>query len=65
MAKKSSIENNKHRMKLVKQFSGRRERLKAIANDMSLSVRSVSKRVSSLQNSPAIRRRFASATAAK
>ena len=37
MAKKSSIENNKHRMKLVKQFSGRRARLKAVADDMSLS----------------------------
>jgi small subunit ribosomal protein S14 len=38
MAKKSSIEKNKHRMKLVKRFSARRERLKAIANDLSLSM---------------------------
>jgi small subunit ribosomal protein S14 len=38
MAKKSSVEKNKHRMKLVKQFSGRRERLKKIANDETLSM---------------------------
>ena len=38
MAKKSSIEKNKRRAKLVKQFAGRRERLKAIANDESLSM---------------------------
>lgn len=38
MAKKSSIEKNKRRMKLVKQFAGRRERLKAIANDESVSM---------------------------
>ena len=31
MAKKSSIENNKRRMKLVKQYAPRRARLKAIA----------------------------------
>ena len=31
MAKKSAIENNKRKMKLVKQFAGRRARLKAIA----------------------------------
>ncbi len=37
MAKKSSIEKNKRRAKLVKQFAPRRERLKAIANDESLS----------------------------
>ena len=36
MAKKSAIENNKRRMKLVKQFAGRRGRLKAKANDESL-----------------------------
>jgi small subunit ribosomal protein S14 len=36
MAKKSSIEKNKRRMKLVKQFAGRRERLKAIANNETL-----------------------------
>ena len=35
MAKKSSIEKNKHRAKLVKQFAPRRERLKAIAEDES------------------------------
>ena len=38
MAKKSSIEKNKRRMKLVKQFAGRRERLKEIANNESLSM---------------------------
>ena len=36
MAKKSSIEKNKHREALVKQFSGRRNRLKAIAKDESV-----------------------------
>jgi small subunit ribosomal protein S14 len=38
MAKKSSIEKNKRRAKLVKQFAGRRDRLKAVANDESLSM---------------------------
>ena len=33
MAKTSAIEKNKHRMKLVKQFAGRRARLKAIATN--------------------------------
>lgn len=33
MAKKSSIEKNNRRRALAKQFSGRRSRLKAIAND--------------------------------
>jgi len=33
MAKKSSIEKNNRRRRLAKKFSGRRERLKAIAND--------------------------------
>ncbi|NIX77829.1 30S ribosomal protein S14 [Microvirga terricola] len=33
MAKKSSIEKNKLRRKLVKKFAGRRERLLAVAND--------------------------------
>jgi small subunit ribosomal protein S14 len=33
MAKKSSIEKNNRRRKLVKKFSGRRSRLKAIASD--------------------------------
>jgi small subunit ribosomal protein S14 len=37
MAKKSAIENNKRKMKLVKAFAGRRERLKAKARDESLS----------------------------
>ena len=36
MAKKSAIENNKRRMKLVKQYAGRRKRLKAAANNESL-----------------------------
>jgi len=38
MAKKSAIEKNKHRRKLVKKFSGRRERLLAVANDESNSM---------------------------
>ncbi len=33
MAKKSSIEKNKNRRRLVKKFSGKRERLLGIAND--------------------------------
>ena len=38
MAKKSSIEKNKRRRKLVKQFAGRRERLLGVANDESKSM---------------------------
>ena len=38
MAKKSSIEKNKRRIKLSKQYAGRRERLLAIANDDSKSM---------------------------
>ncbi|PNG25106.1 30S ribosomal protein S14 [Methylocella silvestris] len=38
MAKKSSIEKNKHRQKLVKQYAARRARFKAIADDKSLNV---------------------------
>jgi small subunit ribosomal protein S14 len=38
MAKKSSIEKNKRRAKLAKQYRGRRERLLAIANDESKSM---------------------------
>ena len=38
MAKKSAIENNKKREKLVKSLAGRRERLKAQAKDKSLSI---------------------------
>jgi small subunit ribosomal protein S14 len=38
MAKKSSIEKNKLRRKLVKQYAGRRERLLAVANDESKSM---------------------------
>jgi small subunit ribosomal protein S14 len=38
MAKKSSIEKNKRRIKLVKQYAARRSRLKAIANNESLNV---------------------------
>lgn len=33
MAKKSSIEKNKRRQQLVKQYAGKRLRLKALAND--------------------------------
>jgi small subunit ribosomal protein S14 len=38
MAKKSSIEKNKHRIKLTKQFAARRKRLKAVASDQNLSM---------------------------
>jgi small subunit ribosomal protein S14 len=37
MAKKSAIEKNKRRAKLVKQYAGKRERLKAASVDESLS----------------------------
>ncbi|MBO6521036.1 MAG: 30S ribosomal protein S14 [Rhodospirillales bacterium] len=37
MAKKSAIERDKKRARLAKQFSGRRERLKAAAKDPNLS----------------------------
>lgn len=38
MAKKSSIEKNKHRSRLIKQYMARRQRLKAIANDQTLAM---------------------------
>ncbi len=38
MAKKSSVEKNKRRIKLVKQYSARRAKLKAVANNESLDV---------------------------
>ena len=38
MAKKSAIEKNKHRRDLVKKVAGRRERLRAVANDESTSM---------------------------
>ena len=38
MAKKSAIENNKRRIKLVKQYAARRKRLKGIANNESLPI---------------------------
>mgnify|MGYP000470834698 FL=1 len=38
MAKKSAIEKNRNRARLAKQFAGKRERLKAIAEDESLSM---------------------------
>ncbi len=38
MAKKSAIEKNNRRAKLVKKFAGKRARLKAIAKDESLSL---------------------------
>ncbi|HUZ66959.1 MAG TPA: 30S ribosomal protein S14 [Beijerinckiaceae bacterium] len=38
MAKKSSVEKNNHRIRLVKQFAGRRERLKAVANNETLTM---------------------------
>ena len=36
MAKTSSIEKNKHRMKLARRFQAKRARLKAIADDMNV-----------------------------
>jgi small subunit ribosomal protein S14 len=36
MAKKSSVEKNKRRRRLVKKYAGRRERLKATARDKNL-----------------------------
>ncbi len=36
MAKKSAVEKNKRRMRLVKKYSGKRERLKEVARDRSL-----------------------------
>ena len=36
MAKKSAVEKNKRRKRLVKKYSGRRERLKEVARDRSL-----------------------------
>ncbi len=38
MAKKSSVEKNKRRMRLVKQFAAKRAKLKAIANDKNLPI---------------------------
>jgi small subunit ribosomal protein S14 len=38
MAKKSSIEKNKRRERMAKQFAAKRARLKAIANDKSLPI---------------------------
>jgi small subunit ribosomal protein S14 len=38
MAKKSSVEKNNRRRKLVKQFTGKRTRLLAIANDKSITI---------------------------
>lgn len=36
MAKKSSTEKNNRRIRLVKRYAGKRDKLKSIANDMSL-----------------------------
>src|SRR5262245_47479177 len=38
MAKKSSIEKNKRRMRLTKQYAAKRARLKAVANDKNLPI---------------------------
>ena len=38
MAKKSAVENNKRKMRLVKQYANRRNKLKAIANNESLTM---------------------------
>ena len=38
MAKKGKIENNQKRIRLAKQLAGKRERLKTIARDQSLSM---------------------------
>ena len=36
MAKKSAVERNRKRRRLAKKYSGRRERLKAIASDLTM-----------------------------
>ena len=36
MAKTSAVEKNRKRIRLAKKYAGKRERLKAIANDLSL-----------------------------
>jgi small subunit ribosomal protein S14 len=38
MAKKSAIENNKRKGRIVKSYAGRRARLKALAKDKTLSI---------------------------
>ena len=38
MAKKSAIENNRRKMRLVKQYAGRRAKLKAVADNESMSM---------------------------
>ena len=38
MAKKSSVENNNRKQRLVKKFAGRRARLKTLANDDKLTM---------------------------
>ena len=38
MAKKSSVEKNKRRMRMVKQLAAKRARLKAVANDKTLPI---------------------------
>ena len=38
MAKKSAVEKNEHRRKLVKNYSGKRTRLKALINDKELPI---------------------------
>jgi small subunit ribosomal protein S14 len=38
MAKKSAVENNKRKMRLVKQYANRRNKLKAIANNEQLTM---------------------------
>ena len=38
MAKKSAVENNKRKMRLVKQYAGRRARLQAVAGDEQLTM---------------------------
>ncbi|MGE3245780.1 MAG: 30S ribosomal protein S14 [Beijerinckiaceae bacterium] len=38
MAKKSAVENNKKKQRMVKKFAGRRDRLKKMAMDESLSM---------------------------
>lgn len=38
MAKKSAVEKNRKRQRLAKKFAGKRERLKALANDESVPI---------------------------
>ena len=66
MAKKSAIENNKRKVKLVKKFSARRKRLLDIANNEKLSMEErFEARLKLAVTAAQLRRPAACATAAK